>query len=629
VPISIRKLVVPVVATAMCVGVGLATRQPAQRGAAQAAARFGFAPADLDSAPATVRTLRPVQPSLRHIAAWISAVGASVGLADLDGDGLPNDRCLVDPRDDSVTLAAVPGGPARYAPVRLLLKTAAPTAARPGTVAPMGCLPADLNADGWTDVVVYFWGRPPIMYLRHPGAAPSTAAWTGVDVTDPAQIWNSTTANAVDLDGDGHLDLVVGNYFPDGARVLDPAAAEDNAMQMQDSMSLASNGGTNRLLRFTGLTAVPGGPAVPRYADESAALTRNISRGWTLATGAQDLDGDDLPELYLANDFGPDHLLLNRSTPGHIELREVTGGRDPQTPKSKVLGHDSFKGMGVAFDDLNSDGRTDILVSDITTQYALHESNLAFLNTGKGFAAGRAPFRDGSEGLGLSRTGWAWDVKTGDFDADGTSEIVQALGFLDGTDNRWAELQELAMANDGLLRHPWAWPNFTAGADLSGHQQNPFFVRGSDGRFVDVSERLDFANPGASRALAVGDVDHDGRLDLAVANQWADSRLFRNVGPEGTYLGLRLVHPVAGQAGATTPAIGATVEVTRADGTRVSRQLYPGNGHTGGDAPEIYIGLGHTGAAPVAVTVHWRDATGRHSMTAALTPGWHTVTLPS
>jgi hypothetical protein len=42
--------------------------------------------------------VRQVHPSLQRISAWISSLGASVAMADLDGDGLPNDLINVDPR---------------------------------------------------------------------------------------------------------------------------------------------------------------------------------------------------------------------------------------------------------------------------------------------------------------------------------------------------------------------------------------------------------------------------------------------------------------------------------------------------------------------------------------------------
>ncbi len=50
---------------------------------------------------------------------------------------------------------------------------------------------------------------------------------------------------------------------------------------------------------------------------------------WIYSMGAAvalaDLDGDLLPELYYANDFGPDRLMHNRSTPGHPRFLEVKG----------------------------------------------------------------------------------------------------------------------------------------------------------------------------------------------------------------------------------------------------------------------------------------------------------------
>ena len=34
------------------------------------------------------------------------------------------------------------------------------------------------------------------------------------------QDWYTNAAVATDLDGDGHIDLVFGNYFADGSRIL-------------------------------------------------------------------------------------------------------------------------------------------------------------------------------------------------------------------------------------------------------------------------------------------------------------------------------------------------------------------------------------------------------------------------
>ncbi len=105
--------------------------------------------------------LRQVNPSLEHISGWISAVGAAVALNDLDGDGLDNDLCYVEPRNDQVIVAPVPGTGDRYTPFTLFPANLPYDAV---TTAPMGCLPGDMNEDGVMDLLVYYWGRTPVAF---------------------------------------------------------------------------------------------------------------------------------------------------------------------------------------------------------------------------------------------------------------------------------------------------------------------------------------------------------------------------------------------------------------------------------------------------------------------------------
>src|ERR1044071_1107033 len=125
---------------------------------------------------------------------------------------------------------------------------------------------------------------------------------------------------------------------------------------------------------------------------------------------------------------------------------------------------------------------------------------------------GIAPYYDAGEELGLSRSGWGWDARLADFNNDGVLEAVQATGFLRGETNRWPELHELAMGNDQLLSNPRSWPSFKPGDDISGRGHNPFFVRGSDGRYHDIASELGMADRRVSRGIAIADVDGDGRL---------------------------------------------------------------------------------------------------------------------
>ena len=342
-----------------------------------------------------IRGIRDVHPDLKRIDAWISSVGAGVALADISDSGRPADICLVDPRNNAVSVLPAPGTGQRFKAFALPLASEGYDAT---TIAPMGCLPADVNEDGRMDLVVYYWGRTPIAFLRN-DAAISASAFTPVEIFAEREIWNTNAAILADIDGDGHPDLVFGNYFPDGSRVLDRSATSN--FQMQHSMSRAYNGGRNRLLLWRESTATS-----VNYRDASDAFTPEMATGWTLALAARDLDGDlielsgerlaayrHLPEIYVANDFGPDRLLLNRSTPGHPRFELVEGERDFTTPRSKVLGQDSFKGMGVDFGDLVGDGRAAIAVSNISSPYALLESHFLFINTGDSSAwlRGKAP----------------------------------------------------------------------------------------------------------------------------------------------------------------------------------------------------------------------------------------------
>src|SRR5438128_2025409 len=124
------------------------------------AARFRFVKKPLPEVAGhpAYKYVREVHPSLQRISAWISSLGAAATLADLDGDGLPNDLIYVDPRTDLVTVTPVPGTGDRYQPFVL---NAAPLPYDAATMAPMGALAGDFNEDGLMDVLVYYWGRTP------------------------------------------------------------------------------------------------------------------------------------------------------------------------------------------------------------------------------------------------------------------------------------------------------------------------------------------------------------------------------------------------------------------------------------------------------------------------------------
>ncbi len=591
------------------------------------------------------KSTRAVNRSLERLSAWVSSVGAAVALNDLDADGLANDLCYVDPRIDEVIVAPAASSPPRYAPFALSAWQAQQQGA---SVAPMGCLPGDYNEDGLMDILVYYWGRTPLIFLQKEasggggggtGHGLSRESYEVVELVSGEERWYTNAATLADLDGDGHTDIIIGNYFQDGARILD--ANTDVPAQMHDAKAKSFNGGRNRLLRW--ITATGGDHPGVRFEDVKGVLDDEVARGWTLAVGAADLDGDLLPEIYFANDFGPDRLLYNLSSPGNLRFKLLEGKRGLWTPASCVLGSDSFKGMGVDFADVNGDGYPDIYVSNITSPFGLQESHFLWLSTGETglMKQGIAPYRQASEELGLSRSGWGWDCRLDDFNNDGVLEAIQAVGFIKGKVNRWPELQSLGTANSQMMQDTRFWPGFRLGDDLSGDESNAFFAVGSDGQYHNIGSLVGFTTPTVSRGIAIADVDGDGRLDFAIANQWGPSYFYHNESENvGAFLGLHVMyalqasgleimpgHPVPSTRG--RPAIGATVRVHLPQGKLLSAQVDGGSGHSGKRSPELHFGLGKLAPdSRLQVDIKWRTlAGGIQQKTVYLAPGWHTILL--
>jgi hypothetical protein len=212
-----------------------------------------------------------------------------------------------------------------------------------------------------------------------------------------------------DADRDGWLDVYVCNY----GRV----ESEPNNSWVQ-----ATNGTPDRFYRNL----------AGQGFREEAAERGLVEAGWSYASAAVDFDRDGDTDLYVANDYGVNSLFVNDGT-----------GRF--TEKAKELGvEDLGNGMGVTWADLDTDGRLDLYVSNMssTAGKRILERMQVKDDSWKGLskmAAGNTIFlaREGSfERVASSQGGigasWAWAPALFDIDNDGRLDLYCSSGYVTG-----------------------------------------------------------------------------------------------------------------------------------------------------------------------------------------------------
>jgi hypothetical protein len=195
------------------------------------------------------------------------------------------------------------------------------------------------------------------------------------------------------------------------------------------------------------------------------------------------------------------------------------------------------------------------------------------------------------------------------------------------------------------LQHPGSWPRFAPGEDgLSYQNHNPFFVLASDGRYYDLAPEMGLDMSHISRGISTADVDGDGRLDFAIANQWEASYFYRNESPHvGQFLGLHLRLPVGGRQfsrtkvcpghptadNASRPAIGAHATLYLPDKRQLVAEVDGGNGHSGKRSHDLQFGLGSLPPnQKLRVVLRWRNQGGViQQQEIEVSPGWYTVLL--
>ncbi len=286
------------------------------------------------------------------------------------------------------------------------------------------------------------------------------------------------------------------------------------------------------------------------FEDVSAVSGIGDVAGKALGVAFNDYDGDGWTDICVANDSTAQFLFRNRGDGTFAEQAMETG---------LAFNEDGgiYSGMGIDFSDYDNDGKPDVVITNLAKElYALYRNDGS-----TGFTYITRQSRLAKITARLS----GWGVRLADFDNDGWKDLLVAQGHV---------LDNIERIDESLV-----------------YRQPPLLARNSGGRFEDVSDQAGdaFSQDAAGRGAAFGDLDNDGDIDVVIGI--LDGRpliLYNNASEQANNrLTIKLVGTRSPPAGE-----GAVVGIVGPDGAVQSRFASTAGSYLSANDPRIHFGLG-------------------------------------
>ncbi len=329
----------------------------------------------------------------------------------------------------------------------------------------MGAYAADLDNDGWQDLVVL--ARFRIKLYQNQGDG------TFTDVASRSRLGRTTwpTAAAIsDYDRDGDLDIYVGNYIGEGFFPY-------------------FDGNPNQLFRndgnftFTETAGAAGVEGIETFMDPRG-FTRTTA-GCTLSALFHDYDGDGWPDLFVGNDFGttvvPNQLFHNDGNGQFTDVSSQLGFRRAEF------------NMGIALADVTGDGVLDIYTSSFGS------NSLMVRDPVSSRYSDLAPCWNLMETMSLGGFLVSWAAMFLDADLDAGPDLYVSNGFLQSEPN------------------------------LPSDPNSPSHLLLRRGQTYVIPPATDVPqDQGVGRGAACADIDGDGDEDVVQLNNRQALAIYRN-----------------------------------------------------------------------------------------------------
>ena len=383
----------------------------------------------------------------------------------------------------------------------------------------MGVAVADYDNDGLPDLYVTGYGGN---VLYH-----NLGNCKFEDVTEKAGVAAgglSLGAAWGDYDRDGHVDLFVSRYVHVDMNKLPELGSDEKFCQFRGVLVQCGPWGMQGEGDF--LFHNRGDGTFEEVSKKAGVDDPRHYYGMGVVWG--DLDNDGWPDLYVANDAGPNYMYRNKHD-GTFEEVGLLQGAD-LSGDGQELGS-----MGVDLGDYNHSGRLSVFVTEFVDQ-----SDTLYRNTGEdGFA-------DVSSTAGIAQPSHpyvGWGTSFFDMDNDGWLDIFAANGHV--------YPQVDTIPNAAHFRQPML-----------------LFRNKRNGTFEEVASATGLSDVPlrSRRGAAFGDINNDGCIDIVTLNVGEPPSLLLNHCQNGNH---RVLFKLLGTK-SNRLAIGARVTVRTGNMTQIS-----------------------------------------------------------